>query len=193
MNWVDLAVLGLIAVSGMVGFVRGLVREVLGVAAWAGAAAAAIASFGTVAPIVRGSIADPTAADAVALGAVFVVVLIVLWIVARTVSGAVQRSAVGGLDRTLGLVFGVGRGAALVVVAYILVGLALPVDQWPAPVLEARSLPTIQRGAAWAASQIPPAYRPSVAPLPPGRAASAAALLHANPVGRATGPRPPRE
>lgn len=193
MNWVDLAVLGLIAVSGMVGFVRGLVREVLGVAAWVGAAAAAIAAFGTVAPVVRGSIADPTAADAVALGAVFLVVLIVLWMVARTVSNAVQRSAVGGLDRTLGLVFGIGRGAALVVVAYILVGLALPADQWPAPVLEARSLPTIHRGADWVASQLPPAYRPSVAPLPPGRATSAAALLHANPVGRATAPRPPRD
>lgn len=193
MNWVDLAVLGLIAVSGLMGFVRGLVREVLGVAAWVGAAAAAIASFGTVAPIVRGSVTDPTAADAVALGAVFLVVLIVLWIVARKASAAVQRSAVSGLDRTLGLVFGVGRGAALVVIAYILGGLVLPADQWPAPVLEARSLPTLYRGAAWAVAQLPPAYRPTVTPPPPGRAASAAALLHANPVGRATGPRPPRE
>ncbi len=193
MNWVDLAVLGLVAVSGMVGFLRGLVREVLGVAAWVGAAAAAIASFGTVAPIVRGSIADPTAADAVALGAVFLAVLIVLWFVARAVSGAVQRSAVGGLDRTLGLVFGIGRGAALVVVAYILAGLVLPADQWPAPVLEARTLPTVYHGAAWAAAQLPPAYRPIVTPPPAGRATSAAALLHANPVGRATGPRPPRE
>ena len=33
MNWVDLAVLALLLVSGLLGAMRGLVREVLGVAA----------------------------------------------------------------------------------------------------------------------------------------------------------------
>ena len=198
MNWVDLAALALIGVSCLVAFTRGLVREVLGIGVWAGASAAAVTAFDTVAPLVRPCVANPQAADAVALGGVFLAVLIALWFVARAVSNAVQRSAVGGLDRSLGLLFGAARGAALLIIGYILAGFVIKVEQWPAPVLEARSLPIIHQGAAWAADQLPPEYRPAVAPLPAGRTASAAALLHANPVGRALGPRlqgqgPPRE
>ena len=40
----------------------------------------------------------------------------------------------------LGLVFGLARGAALVIVAYIVAGMVIPVDRWPDAVLEARSL-----------------------------------------------------
>lgn len=189
MNLVDLAVLALLGVSGLVGLTRGLVREVLGIGTWVGAAAAAVAAFGTVSPLARQGIADPAVADAAALGGVFLAVLVVLWLVARRVSGAVRRSAVGGLDRTLGLVFGAGRGAALLMVAYIVAAFVVPVESWPVPVLEARSLPFVHEGAVWAASKLPPEYRPAVAPLPAGRTASASALLHANPVGRALGPR----
>jgi membrane protein required for colicin V production len=42
------------------------------------------------------------------------------------VGKAVRLSALGGLDRTLGLVFGLVRGAALVVAAYIVGGLVEP-------------------------------------------------------------------
>lgn len=189
MNWVDLAVLAVLALSSLVAFARGLVREVLGIGAWLGASAAAVAAFGAVSPLARASIADQTVADAAALGGVFLIVLLVLWLLARRVSDAVQRSAVGGLDRTLGLVFGAARGAALLVVGYILAGLVIGADQWPAPVREARSLPIIHQGAVWAAAQLPPDYRPAVAPPPAGRTATAAALMRATPAGRALGPR----
>ncbi len=195
MNWVDVVVLAVVVLSGLLAFMRGLVREVLGVGAWflAALAASPYGAFPHVQPWMREQFADPSVADAVAFGAVFLMVLIVLWLVARTISNAVRGSALGGLDRTLGLVFGLARGAVLLAAAYILAGLAIVVDQWPQPVLEARSLPTIHRGAEWLAAQLPPPYRPAVAAPPPGRPTSAASLLHANPVGRATGARPARE
>lgn len=195
MNWVDLAVLALVLVSGLLGALRGLVREVLGIAAWVAAAFAAgpYGAFRFVAPWVRRQVSDPGVADAVAFGGVFLIVLIVLWLVVRAVSNVVRGSALGGLDRTLGLVFGLGRGAALLVVAYILLGIGLAIDQWPTPILEARSLSVIHHGAEWLADQLPPTYRPAVARPPLGQSASAASLLHANPVGRALGARPSRE
>ncbi|MDQ2802959.1 MAG: CvpA family protein, partial [Pseudomonadota bacterium] len=152
MNWVDLVVLAVVVLSGLAGLVRGLVREVLGIAAWAVAAVVASpwGAFPTVAPIMRRHIADPNLADAAAFLVVFLPILIAFWVIARIISGAVQRSAVGGLDRTLGLVFGLARGAALLIIAYIVIGLALPVAQWPPPVLQARLLPVIWQGAAWA-------------------------------------------
>lgn len=195
MNWVDVAVLAVVALSGLLAFMRGLVREVLGVGAWILAAlvASPYGVFPFVQPWVRQQFADPAVADAVAFGAVFLLVLIVLWLVARGISNAVRGSVLGGLDRTLGLVFGLARGAVLLAGAYILAGLAIAVDQWPVPVLEARTLPIVYRGAEWLANQVPPPYRPAVAPPPLGRPTSAASLLHANPVGRALGARPARE
>jgi membrane protein required for colicin V production len=187
MNWVDLVVLVIVVLSGLAGFVRGLVREVLGVGAWV--AALLVASpwglFPTAAPIARQHVSDPLLADGVAFLAVFVPALIVLWVIARVLSGYVQRSAVSGLDRTLGLVFGLVRGALVVVAAYIIAGLAIPVEQWPAPVLQARSLPLVGEGAAWTAAQVPARYRPAVQPPPDGDPVRAADLLHATPAGRA--------
>src|SRR5579875_4043466 len=103
MNWVDLAVLAVLVLSALAGLVRGLVREVLGVGAWVLAllAASPWGFFPAVVPLVRQRIADPEIADGVAFLVVFVPALIVLWVAARIVSGYVQRSAVGGLDRTL--------------------------------------------------------------------------------------------
>jgi len=195
MNWVDLVVLALILVSGLLGAMRGLVREVLGIAAWvaAGFVAGPYGAFRYVAPWVRRQVSDPGVADAVAFGGVFLIVLILLWLVVRSLSNAVRGSALGGLDRTLGLVFGLGRGAALLVVAYILLGIGLAIEQWPAPILEARSLPIIHHGADWLAEQLPPNYRPAVARPPLGRSTTATGLLRANPVGRALGVRPSRE
>ena len=195
MNWVDLAVLALMLVSGLLGVMRGLVREVLGVAAWVAAAfvAGPYGVFRSVAPWVRRHVSDPGIADIMAFFGVFLIVLILLWLVVRTLSNAVRGSALGGLDRSLGLVFGFGRGAALLVVAYILLGFGLAVEQWPAPILEARSLPAIHHGAEWLADQLPPPYRPAVARPPLGRSTTAASLLRATPVGRALGARPSRE
>lgn len=195
MNWVDLVVLAVVLVSGLLGVMRGLVREVLGVAAWVAAAIAAspYGAFPYVAPWARQQFSDHGIADAVAFGVVFLVVLVVLSLLVGVISRAVRDSALGGLDRTLGLVFGLGRGAVLLVVAYILAGIGLAIEQWPAPVLEARSLPFVYRGAVWAAGQLPPNYRPIVAQPPPGRSTAAADLLRANPAGRALGTRPARD
>lgn len=192
MNWVDLVVLGVILISGLLAFSRGLVREALGLAAWVLAGAAAFAAQPFILPWARQQFADQTLADTVALVAVFVVVLILLSILAGAISGAVRGSVLGGLDRTLGLLFGLGRGAVLVCAAYIVVGLAVAVDQWPPPVLSARSLPFVYRGADWIVAHVPTPYRPALTP-PPGRSTTAAELMQANPVGRATGARPIRE
>ena len=192
MNWVDVAVLVVIAFSGMLGFWRGMVREVFGLAAWVGAAFAAAFFFSQFQGIARRAIANPDVADPVAFGAIFLVVLIVLSIVARLLGGAVRSSALGGLDRTLGLVYGLARGGALAVGAYIIAGAVQPVDQWPDQVLEARTLPSIYLGAAWVAQRLPDEYRPTLAVPPAGRTTGSADLLRANPVGRALGAAPAR-
>ncbi len=193
MTWVDLAVIGVLAISALLAFVRGFAREVLGVGAWVGAVLAAAWAFPYARPHFRQWLGTPDLVDPVTFGAVFVVVLLVLLVISSWIGSLVRRSALGGLDRTLGLVFGLLRGAAVIVIAYIAAGLLVPVDRWPEPVLHARTLPAAYRGARWLVAQLPPEYRPRVYPPPSGRETTAAALMRATPQGRATGSPPVRE
>ena len=185
MNWVDLVVLAVLALSGVIGFMRGLVRETLGVGAWVAAGVVAAAYYPNAQEIARRYIANPDIANPVGLGVLFLVVLIVLSIVAGWIGRLVRASPLGGLDRTLGILFGVLRGAALVIVVYIGGAMLIPVDRWPPPVLQARSLPYIYGGAAWAATQVPQGYRPRIDAPPQGPETKAALLLQALPTGRA--------
>ena len=167
MNTVDAIILLVVAVSAMFGFLRGLVREVLGLAAWIGAAVAAVYFFPQLQSVARSAIANPDVADPVAFGVAFLVVLIALSLVARSVGGAVRRSALSGLDRTLGLIYGLARGGVFAIAAFILAGVWEPVEQWPREVLEARTLPSIYLGAEWVTQRLPENYRPTLqAPLP---------------------------
>jgi membrane protein required for colicin V production len=192
MNWVDIAVLTVVAFSALLGFMRGMVREVLGLAAWIGAGFAATWFFPQFQGVSRRLIENQDIADPVTFGVIFLVVLIVFSLVARAVGGAVRGSVLGGLDRTLGLVYGLARGAALMIAAYLIAGVVLPVDRWPDQVLEARTLPLIYNWAGWVSQRLPADYRPALPVPPTDRPTSSADLLHAAPLGRALGVPPPR-
>jgi len=195
MNSVDYAVLGVLAVSGLLALLRGFVREVLGIGAWIGAAVIALAAEPLVRPHVNQYvgqwITDPQLQSYAGFGAVFLVAVIVLLMISHWIGALVRQSVLGGVDRSLGLVFGLARGAALVVVAYFGASWLIPMDRWPEMVLQARTLPLAFQGAEWLAAQVPAAYRPMLHEPPKGKEARSGDLLHAAPVGRATGPAPP--
>lgn len=188
MTSVDLAVLALMFLSGLLAFSRGLVREVLSIGAWLGAAVIAMSFLPALRPFLEPYMPSPEWTDPAGYIILFVVSLIVLSLIAKTIGGAVRSSAIGGIDRTLGLVFGLARGAALAVVAYIIACMVIPPDRWPEPVLESRSLPYIYTGAEWVARQIPQEYRPAISAPPPSRQAELNGILNVSPVGRAIGP-----
>ncbi len=195
MTWVDAVILAVIVISGLLAFMRGLVREVLGIGAWIGAAIIAVWATPAVRPQFRVWLSGhPDLAEPVAYAVLFLVTLIVLLFISHRISRVVRGSALGGLDRTLGLLFGLARGAALIILAYILAGwLGGPMDEWPRSVLDARALEPAYEGAVWAAGKLPPTYRPHVAAPPERRQPTADALMRAIPQGRATGSRPARE
>lgn len=168
MTWVDGAFLAVLLVSAVLAFFRGLVREVLSLGAWVGAAAAAFLARPHLLPHTAPLIEPEWAADALGAGVVFILVLIVLKLITNAIADRVQDSALGGLDRMLGLIFGAARGAVLLVAAYILAGMFAPeTGTWPDAVQRARALPLIADGARIAVERVPEAYRPRLVP-PPG-------------------------
>jgi len=188
MNLVDILVLAILGVSGLLGLSRGLVRELLGFGSWVAAGYAAWRLGPFVIPMTSEAIGNPDIAEPAAYAITFVALLIILSLLANLVGRLVQLSALGGLDRTLGLVFGIGRGLLVLIAAYIPLALMLPPDKWPPVALQARSLPWIYAGAVWAADKLPQEYRPRVAAPPNAKPTIAADLLHATPEGRALGP-----
>jgi membrane protein required for colicin V production len=146
-NLVDLAVLAVIALSAIFAFARGFVREALSIAAWGGAALITLYGFDYVYGITTRFVTTPLLADLIAGAGLFLVALIGLTIVTGYVARLAQWSALSPIDRTLGLIFGVARGAVLVSVAYFLVDITLPPNDRPAWLRDARSQPLLAQGA----------------------------------------------
>ncbi len=186
MTWVDLVVLGVLLASAALSFMRGLVREVLGIGAWVGAVVIAVKALPMSREFAARWIQEPAWLDPIGFLGAFLLALIVLSIIARLIGRVVRGSVLGGIDRSLGILFGLARGAVLVILAYILGGFAVAVEQWPDPVLKARSLEFAYQGADWLAHQVPEEYRPQVRPPPGGREATADMLMRTTPQGRAT-------
>jgi membrane protein required for colicin V production len=193
MSWVDALVLLVLACSALIAFMRGFVREALGLCAWAGAIYVAIALFAAARPQARHLISNPDIADPVAFGVVFLLALIVFSVLAGLAARMVRGSGLGGLDRTIGLLFGLLRGAVLVSATYIAAGWVFPVAQWPDVVLRARSLPYAYQGARWIVTQVPPPYAPKLAEPPEVGPENSGELLQPAPHGTALGGRTPAD
>jgi membrane protein required for colicin V production len=154
-NALDLVVLTVIALSAMFAFARGFVRETLSIVAWVGAAAITFFGFNHVYAAVARLIATPLLADLIAGAGLFVISLIVLTILTGYLARFVQSSALSPIDRTLGLIFGVARGAVLVSLAYLVFDVSLPLTDRPVWVNQAKSQRFLVQGADMLRSMLP--------------------------------------
>ena len=186
MNWVDSVVLLVVLMSSIVAFARGFVSEALGIGAWVGAYFISALGARFAMPSMRGWLGNPDIADPAAYAAVFLVALIILSIITGTIGSAVRASVLGGVDRTLGMVFGLVRGVIILAAVYVGATFAVPPEKWPDAVAESHSLPHIYTTAAWMARLIPEGFRPAVPRTPEPKPTKAEDLLQAAPHGKAT-------
>lgn len=184
MNWVDLAALILVALSAALAFMRGFVRETLGIAAWGGAGYISYIGIDYVRFPVRDLIGNPEMADIVSHAGLFLAALLLLSIGTSIVAQIFHSLGLGALDRTLGIVFGLARGVLLTIALYIGSGWIMVPERWPAPVREARLLPLVADGAGRIAAYIPERFRRRVPIPPPMPATRSLDLLQAVPLGR---------
>lgn len=127
----DYAVLGVIAVSVVFGLWRGMIGEVLALAAWVVAFLVARVWADSLAVAFAGTIAQPGMRLVAAYVAIFIGVLLVFAIGRRLLSMLVRAVGLGVLDRLLGASFGVLRGLVVVLLVVMLAGLTpLPTAAW---------------------------------------------------------------
>jgi membrane protein required for colicin V production len=123
MTLFDLAVLVVVGLSVLLSVIRGLVREVLALAAWVVAFLAANLLAGEVAPWLPEAIPSEEFRLLTGFVVVFVAVLIAMSVLAIMVSKLVKSAGLGLEDRLLGSVFGLARGLLVVMVVVLLAGL----------------------------------------------------------------------
>jgi membrane protein required for colicin V production len=127
----DYIVLAILGVSAFLGLLRGLVKEVLSLIAYVLAFVAAVWWGPTVSVWIATYIDNAMLRTAVAYGAVFIVVLLLVGLANITLSALIKKTGLTPADHGLGGMFGLLRGALIVLV---LVGLAgyteLPKEPW---------------------------------------------------------------
>jgi membrane protein required for colicin V production len=178
MNMFDLAVLAVVALSAIFAFTRGFVREALSIVAWAGAALITYYSFNSVYAFLARAIHTPLLAYVVDGAGVFLFSLIVLTIVTGYIARFLRFDALSPIDRTLGLLFGLARGVAIVCIAYLLLDVGVPPSDRPGWVNHAKSAPFLAEGADMLRGMLPRSLQLKSAEIA-GRAGNALAQAKA--------------
>ena len=142
MTLFDLAVLALLVVSGLVGFIRGATRELITVIAFVLGALAAVFALRFTGPIARDAINPPWAGNAVAIIIVFLVVYILLRVLGASITKRIhQTSALGSIDRAAGVGVGLIRALVLIGVFHLVFHAATPEERLPRWMTGAASYP----------------------------------------------------
>ncbi len=129
LNNLDVIILIVIGISALIALSRGLVKEVLSIVGWVLATMSIIYLLPVLMPFAKVHISSGILAGIVTALLILILFFIVWILLTEKLIGKIRTSKLNGLDRMLGLFFGVLRACLLVVLFYILVSWMIPVDK----------------------------------------------------------------
>lgn len=121
--WFDLAILGLLLISALIGLMRGLVSEVLSLVAWIIAFLLARAGSASLAHVFSPWLDEPILRQLAAFASLFLITLLLLAALRWLVSHLLRAIGLAPLDRLLGACFGFTRGLVILWCGVLLAGL----------------------------------------------------------------------
>lgn len=129
LNNLDVVILIIVAVSALIALSRGLIKEVLSIVGWVLATAAIIYLLPVCLPFAKKVVSSGLLAGILTALGVFVV-FFVFWIYSTSqIIGKIRTSKLNGLDRFLGLFFGIMRAFLLVILFNIMVSWIIPEER----------------------------------------------------------------
>src|SRR5256714_9018597 len=141
---IDILVVVVILVSaGYAGF-RGLVHETFAVLEWVAAAYVALRFTPLFRPLLHDYISPPWLEWIAVFAGTFLVVFIPLSILSHRLSEVVKKSEIGPIDRTFGLIYGAGRGLAIIGLVYLAFAALVPAETHADMLTKARLFPLIR-------------------------------------------------
>lgn len=192
MNWPDYAILAVLAISVLVGALRGFIKEVFSLLVWSAAFLVAYHFAGDVAVLMEDAVTLPSARTAMGFSGLFIAVLLVGGLMNYLLGRLVETTGLSGTDRLLGGVFGAARGLVLIVAVLLVSGFTpIPADPWWKESLTIQRLMPL---VSWAAEHLPdtvvehldfePGDKNSESSEPdPAQAEEAGELTDSNPAG----------
>lgn len=155
MTWPDYAILATLAISLLVGLLRGFIKEVFSLVVWAAAFVIAYRFADNVAALMEAQVTLPSARTAIGFIGLFIVVLMIGGLINYLLGRLVESTGLSGTDRLLGGFFGIARGVAIVVAAILVTGFTpLPADGWWK---ESRMIQSFMPMVAWSIEFLPDA------------------------------------
>jgi membrane protein required for colicin V production len=151
----DLVLLGVMLISALLAMVRGFMREILSIAAWGAAAVSTLYFYPRLLPVAKSYFNNDIVAAGAVVGGVFLGTLLIVSIVTVRISDMILDSRIGALDRTLGFLFGLGRGLIIVVVAFLFFDWLVPAKSQPVWVTGAKSKVVLQSTGQWLMAMLP--------------------------------------
>ena len=131
LNNLDIAILIIVAISALIALGRGLVKEVLSIVGWVMAGVSVIYLLPVLNPFMMKYI-ESGWMSGVVTASLIIIIFMIIWIYATAgVVGKIRTSKLSGLDRMLGLFFGIVRAFLLVILMYILISWMMPVKSQP--------------------------------------------------------------
>jgi membrane protein required for colicin V production len=154
MLWVDIAILAIVGISAVLSLLRGLVREVLSLAAWVIAFWVARTFNPVAANWVSGWVRMPSGQWLLGFGLLFFGTLLAMGVINFIITRIVAATGLTATDRLLGVIFGVLRGVAVVTLLVFLAGFTpMTKDPWWA---QSMFVPKLVPAAHWLRAKIPP-------------------------------------
>jgi membrane protein required for colicin V production len=154
-TYLDIILIGVMLISALLAMIRGFMREILSIAAWGIAAVVTLYSYSKLLPFAKTYFNNDIVAAAAVVGGVFLSTLLIVSVLTVRFSDMVLDSRVGALDRTLGFLFGLGRGLIIVVVAFLFFAWLVPERSQPEWVRSAKSRVVLQGTGDWLISLLP--------------------------------------
>ena len=131
MAWIDYALVAICLCSAAFGYWRGFAREAIALATWLAAIWLAWRFAFVVEPMLGEWSSATELKTWAARGVVFVIILAIGGLAGWLVRTLVQHTGLSGTDRTVGALFGLGRGVLIVGLVAIVLELAgLDQDVW---------------------------------------------------------------
>ncbi len=147
MGLIDILVIATFVISIGCALYRGLAKELLSISAWIFAAFAALYGFTFLRPFWALFFKNPVIVDLCSAGSIALVVLIILTLINAHITGHLRKSALSGLDRTLGFLFGIFRAVLLISVVYLIAQIPFSAAQMKKATAENYSMPYIAASA----------------------------------------------
>lgn len=131
LNNLDIVILAIVVISALIALNRGLIKEVLSIVGWVLSTVVIVYALPVCLPFAKKYIESGILAGLATSLALFVVFFVVWIYSTSSIIGKIRTSKLNGLDRFLGLFFGVMRAFLLIILFNIMMSWIIPNEKQP--------------------------------------------------------------